>query len=191
MICHLFKGGIGTSSRVVDIQGKTYTVGVLVQANHGDRKNLHISGIPVGEEIPDLLPEIDQTEPEPVMSSIIMVIATDAPLLPNQLNRLAKRAPLGIGLVGGVGANYSGDIAIAFSTANHPVPGKDGINKVDFLSNSQVTPLMQATIQATEESIVNAMVAAKTMTGINGNKVYALPHDRVQSILRKYNRLLE
>lgn len=191
MICHAFKGGIGSSSRVVDIDGKTYTVGVLVQANHGNRENLHIAGVPVGEEITDLLPEICQETPELMMSSIIIVIATDAPLLPHQLDRLAKRAPLGIGLVGGVGSNGSGDIAIAFSTANHPIPGPDAVNHAKFLSNAAMTPLMLATVQATEESIVNSLVAAKTMTGINGNKVHALPHDRLQEILKKYNRLCE
>ncbi len=190
MICHEFKGGIGTSSRVVEIGSNSYTVGVLVQANHGGRENLHIAGLPVGEEIPDLMPEIYEELREPPMSSIIMVIATDAPLLPNQLDRLAKRAPLGIGLVGGVGSNGSGDIAIAFSTANHPVPGPDAVNQANFLSNAMISPLMLATVQAIEEAIVNALVAAQTMTGINGNTVYSLPHDRLQDILRKYNRLV-
>lgn len=190
MICHGFKGGIGTSSRVVDIGGNSYTIGVLVQANHGGRENLHIAGVPVGEEITDLKPVLHRENSEPAMSSIIMVIATDAPLLPHQLDRLAKRAPLGIGLVGGFGSNGSGDIAIAFSTANHPVPGSDAINQAQFLSNASMTPFMLATVQATEEAIVNALVTAQTMTGINGNTVYALPHDRLREALRKYNRLL-
>ncbi len=209
MICHDFKGGIGTSSRLVEIAGHEYTLGVLVQANHGGRNNLHIAGVPVGREIPDLMPEIfyevrgsagrpvsaGQGLPvdpaQPSMSSIIIVVATDAPLLPNQLARLARRTPLGIGVVGGVGSNGSGDIAIAFSTANHPEPGEDSINQAAFLSNAAMTPLMLATVQATEEAIVNSLVAAQTMTGLNGNTVHALPHDRLQDVLRKYNRLAE
>jgi D-aminopeptidase len=188
MICHQFKGGIGTSSRVLEIEGKQYTLGVLVQANHGGRDNLQIAGVPVGKEITDLMPEIHQEFEDPGKSSIIIVIATDAPLLPQQLKRLARRAPLGIGLVGGAGSNGSGDIAIAFSTANRGAAKKSGLSQAAFLPNALNSPLFYATIQATEEAIVNAMLAAETMTGINGNTVYALPHDRLQEILKQYRR---
>lgn len=189
MVCHEFKGGIGTSSRLVEIEGHTYTLGVLVQANHGGRENLHIAGVPVGKEIPDLMPEIHQEFSETVKSSIIIVIATDAPLLPHQLKRLARRAPLGIGLVGGAGSNGSGDLTIAFSTANRSAARKSGLSESAFLPNAQITPLFYATIQATEEAIVNAMIAAETMQGINGNTVYGLPHDRLQDAMRRYQRL--
>lgn len=191
MVCHRFKGGIGTASRVLQIDGREYTLGVLVQANHGGRETLTIAGVPVGAEIPDLLPEVHQDPVDGPLSSIIIIIATDAPLLPNQLNRLARRAPLGIGLVGGFGSNTSGDLILAFSTANHPVPDENNVNQTSFLSNSAMNPLLLAAVQATEESIVNALVAARTMTGVNGNTVHALPHDRLQTTLRKYNRLSE
>lgn len=189
MICHQFKGGIGTSSRLLEIDGRQYTVGVLVQANHGGRENLRIAGVPVGKEIPDLMPEIHKEFEGAEKSSIIIVIATDAPLLPHQLKRLARRAPLGIGLVGGEGSNGSGDIAIAFSTENQGAARKTGVSQAEFLPNARVTPLFHATIEATEEAIVNALVAAETMSGINGNTVYALPHDRLRSILKKYQRI--
>jgi D-aminopeptidase len=189
MICHHFKGGIGTSSRLVDIEGNQYTLGVLVQANHGGRENLHIAGVPVGKEIPDLIPEIHQDFTEDEKSSIIIVIATDAPLLPHQLKRIARRAPLGIGLVGGTGSNGSGDLAIAFSTANQSAAKKSGISESRFLPNALLNSLFLATIQATEEAIVNAMIAAETMIGINGNTVYGIPHKRLQEILKRYQRL--
>ncbi len=191
MVCHEFKGGIGTSSRIVDIEGQNYTLGVLVQANHGGRDSLQIAGVPVGKEIQDLRPEIHAEFTEQMKSSIIIVIATDAPLLPHQLKRLARRAPLGIGQVGGAGNNGSGDIAIAFSTANQSAARKNGSSTVNFLPNAQISPLFHATIQATEEAIVNAMTTSKTMTGINGNTVYGIPHDRLREILKKYNRLIE
>ncbi len=191
MICHDFKGGIGTSSRMVEIEGRQYTLGVLVQANHGGRESLQIAGVPVGKEIPDLMPEIHAEFRDPMKSSIIIVIATDAPLLPHQLKRLARRAPLGIGQVGGAGNNGSGDIAIAFSTANPNAARRHGSSSVEFLPNAQISPLFHATIHATEEAIVNAMTASKTMSGINGNTVYGIPHDRLREALRKYHRLIE
>jgi L-aminopeptidase/D-esterase-like protein len=191
VICHSFKGGIGTASRKLGDDRGGYSVGVLVQANYGSRRNLTIAGVPVGREITDLEPIIDGDGWSPGGSSIIVVVATDAPLLPHQLKRLARRVPLGIARVGGMGANSSGDIFIAFSTAN---PGAAGVGKVGRLfmvPNDQMTPLFEATTFATEEAIVNALVAAETMVGINGNCVHALPHDHLRQVLREYNRLAD
>ena len=187
MVCHQFKGGIGTASRRLTEEEGGYTVGVLVQANYGSRELLTVAGVPVGREIPDLMPVI--SEAKGGGGSIIVVVATDAPLLPHQLKRLARRAPLGISKVGGVGSDGSGDIFIAFSTANPGAHGKMKVSELRMLSNDRVSPLFLATVQATEEAIVNALVAAETMTGIDGNTVYAIPHDRLVDALRKYNRL--
>jgi len=190
MICNQFKGGIGTSSRTVG----EYTVGVLVQCNYGGRRGLRIAGVPVGEEIPDLMPEYgragiqNRSAPED-LGSIIVVVATDAPLLPLQLKRLARRVPLGIGRMGGIGGNGSGDIFIAFSTANEEAWDRSNTTDVRMLPNDRMTPFFRATAEATEEAIVNAMVAGETMDGINGNRVHALPHDRVREILGRYGRL--
>ena len=189
MTCHDFKGGIGTASRVLTEQQGGYTVGVLVQANHGDRSTLRIAGVPVGLEITDLVPEIHTPEAESKSSSIIVILATDCPLLPHQIKRLAKRIPLGIGRVGGMGDNYSGDIFLAFSTAALGTARPDGVRTVDMFPNEEIDPLFEATVFATEEAIVNALVAAETMTGANANTVYALPHDRLRAVLAKYNRL--
>ena len=189
MVAHRFKGGIGTASRVLDEESGGYTVGVLVQANYGRRELLQIAGVPVGREIPDLLPT--QGSPDDGSGSIIVVVATDAPLLPHQLKRLARRAALGIGVVGGRGENSSGDLIIAFSTANPANSQTAGIAALEMLPNERINPLMLATVQATEEAIVNALVAARTMEGINGNTVYALPHDRLREVLRKYGRLVD
>jgi len=196
MICHSFKGGIGTSSRVlVPARGSSgdwdhFTLGVLVQANHGRRARLTIAGVPVGREIPDLMPfdPNKQGAPDEGAGSIIVVVATDAPLLPHQLKRLARRVPLGIGLVGGLGENNSGDIFLAYSTAN---PGAAGnkIQSLTMLANKDINALFEATVQATEEAIVNALVAAETMEGINSRIVQALPHQRLQEIMQKYHRL--
>ena len=187
MICHQFKGGIGTASRQVQIADREYTIGILVQANYGIRQTLTIAGVPLGDELSDLMPKFRPTDQE--TGSIIVVVATDAPLLPHQLKRLARRVPLGIAKVGGYASNGSGDIFIAFSTANSGAAARKGIPDVEMLPNDALSPLFLATAQATEEAIVNAMVAAKTMTGINGNTVYALPHDRLIDILRKYDRI--
>ncbi|MEW6130536.1 MAG: P1 family peptidase [Acidobacteriota bacterium] len=187
MIAHGFKGGIGTSSRMLIAQDGGYTVGVLVQANYGRRDLLQIAGVPVGKEIPDLLPQPGKKDDG--QGSIIVVVATDAPLLPHQLKRLVTRVALGIGVMGGRGENSSGDIFIAFSTANPEVAKTAEVANIKMLPNERINPLFRATVQATEEAIVNAMVAAETMTGVNGNKVYALPHDRLREILKKYNRL--
>jgi L-aminopeptidase/D-esterase-like protein len=189
MICNQFKGGIGTSSRRLSAERGGYTVGVLVQCNYGLRARLAIAGVPVGQEIPDLLPTRDTLPTE--RGSIIIVIATDAPLLPHQLKRIAKRASLGVGRLGGTGGNTSGDIFIAFSTANPGAAKPDSTRPLTMLPNERISPLFEATIQATEEAIVNAMVAAETMTGADGLRVYALPHDRLRAALRKYNRLAE
>ena len=187
MICHGFKGGIGTSSRLLRIKGETFTVGVLVQANYGSRSSLTIAGVPIGQEITDLMPVFRQSDRS--TGSIIVVVATDAPLLPHQLKRVARRVPIGISKVGGYGGNGSGDIFIAFSTANAGAATRERKVEATMLPNDFMSPLFEATAQATEEAIVNALVAADTMVGINGNTVYKLPHDRVIELLKKYNRL--
>lgn len=190
MVAHQFKAGTGTASRVLDVKDGGYTVGVLVQANYGSRRLMKIAGVPVGKEIPDLMPAEGKDDED--TGSIIVVIATDAPLLPHQLKRIVKRATLGIGLMGGIGGNSSGDIFIAFSTANSAAATKiDEASQVMMLPNEKINPLFEATVQATEEAIVNALIAAETMTGYNGNTVYALPHDRLKAALRKFNRLQE
>jgi L-aminopeptidase/D-esterase-like protein len=189
MICHDFKGGIGTSSRKVEIGSKVYNLGVLVQANYGIRRTLTIAGVPVGKEIPDLMPELDPLLKAEDHGSIIVVIATDAPLLPHQLKRLARRVPIGISRVGGYAGNSSGDIFIAFSTANPGASKMEGDQNIEMISNEKMSPLFEATARATEESILNALIAAKDMTGKNNTKIYALPQDRLMNILRKYNRI--
>ncbi len=190
MIAHFFKAGTGTASRVVKDKDNTFTVGVLVQANYGARQRLNIAGIPVGREIKGLQPILNRTDEG--QGSIIVVVATDAPLLPNQLKRLAQRAGLGVGIMGGRGENPSGDIFLAFSTANAAEASKDeGLAKIEMLPNERINPIFNAVTQATEEAIVNSMVAAETMKGFNGNTIYALPHDQLKDILKKYNRLQE
>ncbi len=198
MVCNQFKGGIGTSSRRLEAADGGYTVGVLVQCNYGRRRYLRILGAPVGQEIADLvLCRAPCSGPRsgvaaaipPDVGSIIIVVATDAPLLPHQLKRLARRAGLGVGRLGGVASNSSGDIFIAFSTANARASRDSGLAQVSMVSNDQITPLFEATVQATEEAIVNAMLAARTMTGADDLTVYALPHDRLRAVLRKYGRL--
>jgi L-aminopeptidase/D-esterase-like protein len=189
MVVHGFKGGTGTSSRTIDPEEGGYTVGVLVQANHGRRDALRIAGVPVGKEVHDLMPV--RSTSDAGQGSIIVVIATDAPLLPHQLKRLVRRTSLGIGLTGGRGENSSGDIFIAFSTANPEAGKTTGTAQLTMLPNERINPLLYATVNATEEAIVNAMIAAETMKGINGNTVHAIPHDRLREILKKYNRLLK
>jgi D-aminopeptidase len=187
MVCHDFKGGIGTASRRLAKRAGGYAVGVLVQANHGSRRHLRIAGAPVGAEITDLMPGTRVAKPK--TSSIIAILATDCPLLPHQLKRLAKRIPLGIAQVGGIGEVFSGDIFLAFSTARPGKENKQGIQQVPMYPHFEMDALFEATVQATEEAIVNALVAAKTMTGINSYTVYALPHERLRDVLRKFNRL--
>jgi L-aminopeptidase/D-esterase-like protein len=166
------------------------TIGVLVQANYGSRELLTITGVPVGWEIPDLMPVIHESG-NAGGGSIIVVVATDAPLLPHQLKRLARRVPIGIGRVGGIGANGSGDIFVAFSTANPGAFSRTDITEMKALPNPLMTGLFLGVVQATEEAIVNALVAAENMTGINGNTVHALPHDRLVETLGRYNRLAD
>jgi len=193
MIAFGFKGGTGTASRVVTAGGSAYTVGALVQANFGRRPQLLVAGVPVGREIADLMPETGRKPAaqgaDSESGSIIVVIATNAPLLPRQLRRLAQRAGLGVARVGGSGGNGSGDIFVAFSTANPGTYAQPATAAVTMLSNDAIDPLFLASLQATEEAIVNALTAAETMTGRDGNRVHALPHDRLRDVLRKYNRL--
>ena len=194
MRVHQFKGGIGTSSRKLTAEEGGYTVGVLVQANYGKREQLRIAGVPVGREITDLMPtrgDAPSADSNPGAGSIIIVVATDAPLLPFQLKRVVKRAALGLARNGSVAENTSGDIFIAFSTANASIANTNEVAKIEMLPNERISPLFAATVQATEEAIVNALVAAETMTGINGNTTYAIPHDRLRAALKKYGRLIE
>lgn len=193
MMCLGFKGGIGTSSRLVKIKDSTYTVGVLVQSNFGAKRNLTIAGVPVGRELKDTLNDVYNAPPQSRRQegdgSIIVIVATDAPLLPHQLKRIAQRVPLGIGIVGGRASNGSGDIFLAFSTANENAFNRDEKVAVETLPNDTITPLFEGTVQAVEEAIINAMIAAETMEGVNNNKAYALPHDLLLQVLKKYNRI--
>lgn len=208
MVCHGFKGGIGTASRKLPEAQGGYTVGVLVQCNYGIRRDLRIAGVPVGEEIPDLTPCVAGDGPPPQGStrprcgapaaprdeqeqgSIIVVVATDAPLLPHQLKRVATRVSLGIGRQGGFGGNSSGDIFIAFSTANPRAWQNDGpVTEVRMVPNDRISPIFQATVQATEAAITNALLAAETMTGADDVRVYAMPVDRMLAAMKKYGRL--
>jgi D-aminopeptidase len=192
MICYGFKGGIGSASRKLDQNSGGYTVGVLVQANFGRRNQLRIAGVPVGAEITEgTLSSNDGGALRDDVGSIIIVVATDAPLLSHQLNRLARRAALGVARTGSSSGNGSGDIFVAFSTANPEAAKPTGIIQLTMLPNDRMNPLFEATVQATEEAIVNALVAAETMTGIDNHKVIALPHDRLKQVMRKYNRLVE
>jgi D-aminopeptidase len=192
MMCLGFKGGTGSSSRIVKIGDSTYTLGVLVQSNFGAKRNLSIAGVPIGKELKDTLNSELKSPPsyrQEGDGSIIVVVATDAPLLPHQLKRIASRVALGVGKVGGRGENGSGDIFLAFSTGNTTAFQRDRFVKLDELPNDAMNPLFEATVQAVEESIINAMVAAETTVGINGNKAYALPHQLVIDLLRKYKRI--
>jgi len=183
MICYDFKGGIGTSSRRLEIDETDYMVGVLVQANHGMREQLLINGVPVGAEIPGNVVRAAED------GSIIIIVATDAPFLPHQLKRMARRAALGLARTGANASNFSGDIVLAFSTANPEGGKQSGLAELTMLPNDQMDPFFQATIQATEEAIINALVAAETMTGIDNYKVVAMPHNRLQQIMQKYASL--
>jgi D-aminopeptidase len=216
MVCNGFKGGIGTSSRVLPSDNGGYTVGVLVQCNYGSRAGLRIAGAPVGKEFADPMvcvassttptrdwlremPHCSQKSsgseppgnqrPESELGSIIIVVATDAPLLPHQLKRLVKRVSLGLGREGSIASNYSGDIFVAFSTANPGAAADSGLVALQMLPNDRLDPLFAATVQATEEAVTNALVAAETVTGADDIRAYGLPHDRLVAILRKYNRL--
>lgn len=186
MICHEFKGGTGTSSRVTKVGAATYTVGALVQANYGVRSELRVAGVPVGKFMQTALPG---TKPDD-NGSIIIAVATDAPLLPHQLKRLARRAALGLARNGSYAGNGSGDIFVAFSTANADAMAP-GTVTVRALGNEGLDPLFLATVQAVEESIVNALIAAETMTGMKGKKVVAIDHKQLQKVLKDHNRLVK
>ena len=216
MVCHRFKGGIGTASRRLTPENGGYTVGVLVQCNYGSRAEFRVAGVPVGEAIPDLLPCIAskdraikpsqrRCDDPPVArppggdaseagadagaGSIIIIVATDAPLLPHQLKRLVTRAALGVGRMGGKGEDSSGDIFVAFSTANPRITAADsGVVTAKMLPNQRINPLFYATVQATEEAILNAMLAAETMTGADEMRVTALPRDRLMQAMKKFGR---
>jgi L-aminopeptidase/D-esterase-like protein len=210
MVCFGFKGGIGTSSRVVSIGGKSYTVGVLVQCNTGDRKVLRIAGAPVGQELKDrwlrcfdakiapisgTLPPCkadgSMGKPAPDEGSIIIVVGTDAPLTPLQLNRVARRAAMGLARLGSYSGNQSGDLIVSFSTAtaeaNTAEQGEP--SPISPLANLDIDPLFQGAAEASEEAVINALVAARTMTGIDGTRVYGIPHDELRTILKRYNRI--
>jgi L-aminopeptidase/D-esterase-like protein len=184
MVCYEFKGGIGTSSRVLAAKDGGYTLGVLVQANFGLRHQLRIAGIPIGTEIRDGLVRSQDT------GSIIIVVATDAPLLPHQAKRLARRAAMGLARTGSVAGNGSGDLFLAFSTANPGAGDAEGLVPLTMLPNDRMGPLFEATVGATEEAIINALVAARTMTGHDGRTVMALPQDKVRAILARHDRLI-
>jgi D-aminopeptidase len=204
MICHQFKGGIGTASRVLPAADGGFVVGVLVQCNYGSRASLSVAGVPVGFEIPDLLPcatrpkaggrppcetpkqDLDAGRVD--QGSIIVIVATDAPLMPHQLKRIATRVSLGIGRMGGVGGNSSGDIFLAFSTANPKTASERERSRVEMLANDRMNGLFLGTVQATEEAILNALLAAETMEGGDGTRVYALPHKRLLAAMQKYGR---
>jgi L-aminopeptidase/D-esterase-like protein len=210
MLCNGFKGGIGTSSRVLPRDAGGHTIGVLVQCNYGSRRGLRIAGVPVGQEFAEAMVCVAGSQPptrewlrempscsrqssgrdrpDPEHGSIIIAVATDAPLLPHQLERLVKRAALGLGREGSIASNYSGDIFIAFSTANDGAAADTTSVTVQMLPNERLDPLFTATVQATEEAVTNAMIAAETMTGADDIQARALPHGRLLEILRKYNR---
>ena len=185
MICNEFKGGIGTSSRVLDAKYGGYTVGVLVQCNYGWRSQLRVAGVPVGNEI------TDHKVRDNDVGSIIVVVGTDAPLIPTQLKRLARRVSLGLGRDGSFSGDGSGDIFVGFSTANPEAASAKRLRQITMLPNEQLNPLLLATVQATEEAVINAMIAAETMKGINDFEVIRLPHDRLREVLKKYNRLVK
>jgi L-aminopeptidase/D-esterase-like protein len=190
MICYEFKGGTGTASRQVPMKeektgpARTYTVGVLVQANCGRRAQLLIAGAPVGKEITENAPYSREN------GSIIIVVGTDAPLLPHQLKRLARRASLGLARTGSVSGNGSGDLFLSFSTANPNVANPDRLtHSVETIPNDRLDPIFDAVVQATEEAIVNTLVDNHDMSGADNHRVDALPHDRAREVLRKFNRL--
>jgi D-aminopeptidase len=211
MVCFGFKGGIGTASRRVALHGRTYTIGVLVQCNTGDRTVLRIAGAPVGADLsnrwlpcydarlspPDKLPKCagDSAvgQPPPDQGSIIIVVGTDAPLIPSQLNRVAKRAAMGLARLGSYSGNSSGDLIVTFSTAaaavNHP--DQTAPSDIAQVASLDLDPVFKGTAEATEEAIVNALVAADTMTGADGLRVFGLPHDELRALLKRYGRLAE
>jgi D-aminopeptidase len=196
MVCHEFKGGIGTSSRQVKIEGQLYTVGVLVQANYGIRDTLRIAGVPVGQHLrqhrvytDEALASLPREKSAGEVGSIIIVVATDAPLLSQQLKRIARRAALGLARNGSYAGNGSGDLFLAFSTANAGAAQSSTLNTATYLGESLLDDLFRATVEGTEEAIVNALVAARDMRGQDGHSVLAIPHDQLRAVLKQYNRL--
>ena len=205
MQCLGFKGGIGTASRRIEGKEGGFTVGVLVQCNFGLRRQLRIAGVPVGQEVSEPMPCYDTSRPlapdqaamrcpggrlsDREHGSIIVIVATNAPLLPHQLRRVARRAALGIGRMGGIAGAGSGDLFLAFSTTSAGTADSVGVTSVSMLQDERIDPIYEATVQATEEAIINALLAAKTMTGADDLRVPALPHDRLRAVLRKYGRL--
>ena len=185
MICNGFKGGTGTASRQLSDQDGGYTVGVLVQCNYGGQRELRIAGINVGRELPTGIPRTSD------QGSIIVVLATDAPLVAHQLKRLARRVPLGLGRDGSYSGNGSGDIFVAFSTANSGAWDAKGVKQINMLPNDRLDHLFLATVQVVEEAVINAMIGAETMVGVDNHKVIAIPHDQLREVLKKYNRLAE
>jgi L-aminopeptidase/D-esterase-like protein len=194
MICYRFKCGIGTSSRRLTTSEGGYTVGVLVQANFGGRDQLRIDGVPVGREIPEAMPDIKSNAGIDVNheGSVIVVVATDAPVSSRQLERLARRASLGLARTGTASGNTSGDIILAFATGNAiPMQAPAPVFDARLLSTGAMDPLFRAVVEATEESVTNALTMAETMTGMNGNTVFALPYDRLRGVMAKYGRPLK
>ena len=210
MVCFGFKGGIGTASRIVSIGGKSYTVGVLAQCNTGDRKVLRIAGAPIGQTLasrwlpcfePELSPKAgdlprctadgSKGAAPPDQGSIIIIVGTDAPLMPEQLNRVARRAAMGLARLGSYSGNSSGDLILSFSTAVAEVNHEDQDKPSPVLpaANATIDPIFEATVQGTEEAIVNALVAARTMTGVNGTRFFGIPHDELRAMLKHYNRI--
>jgi D-aminopeptidase len=189
MICHEFKCGIGTASRVVKSDaGGGYTVGVLVQANYGVRDTLRIAGVPVGQFLRNDMIYSQHTAPKGDTGSIIIVVATDAPLLPHQLKRIAKRATMGLARMGSYAGNGSGDIFLAFSTANAGSLKGDAVSQASFVGMDHIDGLFEATVQATEEAIVNAMIAAHDMQGNDGHYAKAIPHAELVRLMKKFGR---
>ncbi len=183
MTCYQWKSGIGTSSRLVDICGCTYTIGVLVQSNHGSRRQMRVDGVPIGMLMPDLLPSWS----EPQEGSIVIVLATDAPLTSRQIGRVTKRASLGLARTGATARNGSGDLLIGFSTGNL-LRYDEAIHRIDTLNNSVMNPLFDAACEATEEAIINSITCAHTMRGRDGNIAYAIPLDRLTDALLQHGR---
>ncbi|WCL54682.1 P1 family peptidase [Gimibacter soli] len=188
MICHEFKCGTGTASRLIKSDGTTYTVGVLVQANYGIRDTLTVAGVPVGQHLRDEMVYQAPTGPNADTGSIIILVATDAPLLPHQLARVAKRATMGLARVGSYAGNGSGDIFLAFSTANDAASQAGAPANITMLANENMDPLFRGTVEATEEAIVNALVAGRDMTGTQGRYVKGIPQDALVDLLKKYGR---
>jgi D-aminopeptidase len=185
MICHEFKGGIGSASRLVDVQGATYTLGVLVQTNYGDRRNLRLNGVPVGR----LIGSDDPPLPWEALkwgNSIVVIVATDAPLLPVQCRRLARQAVVGFARVGGVGYNADGDFFLAFTTGNRIPHTPQGSLHVEMLPNRTISALFIAAAEAVEEAIWNSMTASDTMTGFQGHTAFALPLERMVEIMSRF-----